>query len=304
MSDQALTTVSSLKFLPAEPMGANDERNTRRIVERIGRQKLTSVISKLLTVTDLLDLKEIKESRIYKGFEHIDEDGNSQSVTTWEEYCLLVEGRSVEAIDLDLKNFDALGSAFFDAARKIGIGPGKMRELRKLPPDIQEKAQAAADDGNKAALLEIIEMQAELRRKEREEAARLQQDQAAALEKAQASLEASRTFARERTEEVQTLKEELYGKKLKAPDPDAEGEELRATLSATALEIKRHIMTMMLVGSNQLMAHGEQTGVDHRLFISGLLVEIERECRILRDRHDLPTEPRVSTRPEWMKPEA
>ena len=303
MSEHALIP-STLKFLPAGPMGADDAERAAVLNQRIGRRQITDAIQKLLTVTDLIDLREIKESKVYAGFTTFSPDGKPVTVTTWEEYCEHVEGRSRESIDLDLKNFETLGAEFFEAARRIGIGPGRMRELRKLPPDIQEKAQAAAEDGNKAALLEIIEMQAEARLKEREQTAKELAEKTAALEKAQTERDSARDFSRQRSDEVAHLKEELYGQKLKAPDPDAEAEALRATLSATALEIKRHVMTRMLVGSNQLMAHGQQTGVDHRLFISGLLVEIERECAILRDRHDLPTEPRVSTRPEWMPPEA
>jgi hypothetical protein len=75
------------------------------IGERIGRKQITTAIQKLLTVTDLVDLKKIKESKSYKDYRHLAEDGKLVTITSFEEYCIHIEGRSRESVDLDLSNF-------------------------------------------------------------------------------------------------------------------------------------------------------------------------------------------------------
>jgi hypothetical protein len=289
------------KWLPAEIVGADDELSSRRLIERIGRQKLAAVVSKLLTVTDLLDLREIKESGIYKGFEHIDESGNRQRVTTWEDYCEIVEGRSRESVDLDLKNFDTLGAEFFESARKIGIGPGKMRELRRLPADVQERAQAAAESGNKTALLEIIELQAAERAREREQAAA----EVTKLTKRHTDTEEQLSASRERAERLRAKVEEFedaaHAAALKPPKPDEDAAAKRAKFAEITHQIKTWIMVGCRRGIIDLAEHGEAHGEDHRQFIAGCLIEIERELNILRADFQISDAPDANPIPVWMR---
>lgn len=137
---------------------AAQERDTTLLIgKRIGRAYVYQALTKLLTVADLNDLQNLKESKQYKGFVHIDENGNSQSVTTWADYCRLVEGRSVESVDLDLSNLKKLGGEFFDAMRNIGIGPGTMRDIRQLPDDTRQALLVAAESGNKDAFMDLAQ---------------------------------------------------------------------------------------------------------------------------------------------------
>lgn len=160
--------------------GAEAGVDARDIINRrIGRASVIRMAIKLFTVTDLIDLQRIKDSKQYKGFEHIGEDGIPQRITTWREYCRLVEGRSVESVDLDLKNFDLLGPELFEAMRVVGIGPGTMRQFRKLPPDQRTALIDMAKSGDKDDLLELAE---ELLEKERADKEELAADKAA-LEK-------------------------------------------------------------------------------------------------------------------------
>lgn len=143
---------------PVHDLIPSDAADARDIInQRIGRASVIRMAIKLFTVADLIDLQRIKDSKQYKGFEHVDEDGNRQRITTWDEYCRLVEGRSRESIDLDLQNFDQLGPELFDAMRNIGIGPGTMRQFRRIPDDQRAALIDVAKSGDKDDVLELAE---------------------------------------------------------------------------------------------------------------------------------------------------
>jgi hypothetical protein len=112
---------------------------SQRIGARFGRRRLADTMSKLVTVTSLAELQQIKDSGAYKGYQLMDEvTGEVVTVTTWDSFCVLVEGRSREQVDTharhcmehlvyhfrrmirhcDLRNFDAS-----DDALEIGPAP-------------------------------------------------------------------------------------------------------------------------------------------------------------------------------------
>lgn len=153
----ALADSANLLAAVQADIGSEQLRVTQLIGERIGRRSIARMITKLLTVTDLLDLQRIKESKQYKGFVHIGKDGKSESITTWADYCNFVEGKSVEAIDLDIRNLNQIGEELFDSMRQVGIGPGKMREIRQLPEDSQSALIEAAREGDKETLIDLAE---------------------------------------------------------------------------------------------------------------------------------------------------
>jgi len=134
----------------------DEQRNTTFLMgQRVGRKQITSAIQKLLTVTDLVDLQTIKETKQYKGYRHIGDDGKVLIIKTFEDFCIHIEGRSVESVDLELANFKQLGEAFFDAMRQIGIGPATMRDYRKLPDDEKQALLEVAQNGDKDSFVEL-----------------------------------------------------------------------------------------------------------------------------------------------------
>lgn len=132
----------------------DQRRITQLIGERIGRKQMINAFQKICTVTDLVDLQKIKESKSYKGFQILI-DGKPVTVTTFEEYCLHVEGRSYETINRELVNLKHFGAEFFDAMRQIGIGPATMRDYRKLPDDEKQALLEVAHNGDKDSFVEL-----------------------------------------------------------------------------------------------------------------------------------------------------
>lgn len=132
----------------------DQRRVTQLIGERIGRKQMTNAFQKICNITDLVDLQRIKETKGYKGYQII-VDGKSVIITTFEEYCTHVEGRSYESVNLELSNFKQLGEEFFDAMRQIGIGPATMRDYRKLPDDEKQALLEVAQTGDKDSFVEL-----------------------------------------------------------------------------------------------------------------------------------------------------
>lgn len=133
----------------------DQRRATQLISERVGRKQVFNVIQKISNVTDLVDLQKIKQSKAYKGFQILI-DGKPVIITTFEEYCRYVEGRSYESIKLELANLKQLGEEFFDAMRQIGIGPATMRDYRKLPDDDKQALLEVAQNGDKDSFVELV----------------------------------------------------------------------------------------------------------------------------------------------------
>lgn len=84
-----------------------------------------TVSSKFVTVTSLMLLKQIKETKIYKDIPCIE---------TWENYCKSI-GFSREKIDLDLENLATFGEDFLVTVTNLGVGYRALRQLKKAKSD-------------------------------------------------------------------------------------------------------------------------------------------------------------------------
>lgn len=266
-------------------------RSQQLINERAGRRQVINALKKLVTATDILDLQQIKESKTYKGFTAFDGE-KWQRITTWKQYCEVVEGRSREAVDLDIHNLNAFGSDLFDAMSQIHVGPGTMRALRKLPDDERSELERMAKEMSKEDFAEAIEAMTEKHIKERDALKK-------AKDEAETQLNASRGRVEKLTQQVYTLEDEKSARSLQAPEPNAETLRLRKELADFLWQQKAAIQAATNSGIKQLLDHGDANGEDHREFVSGLLVEVEREINILRDLFNIPAAPSASTLPEW-----
>lgn len=273
---------------------------SQRIGERLGRRKLAAVFQKLITVSDIIELMQIKESKEYKGLE-VFKDGNRQCISTWDEYCEFVEGRSRQAVDLDLTNLKQLGADFMESMQRIGIGPGVMREIRKLPEEDRAAIEQATQADDKEALTALID---NLTARHAREKASLEQ-QAEVLSKKAAHLEAdlaaSREVAARKTERIDTLEVNLSKARhqLETQTPDD-------TFAAMRLELEGYLNTVIgeLNASvrpsfDQIARHAEAHSLDASVFLAAKVVEIERFIWQVRQDFNLPATLSADETPEW-----
>ena len=102
--------------------------------EIFGMVKAFDFTQKLLTVSTLKLLANIKETKQYKDLDIYDASGNCQHVSTWDEFCNLL-GFSRQKIDTDLLNLSDFGETFLETSQRLGLGYRDLRKLRKLPED-------------------------------------------------------------------------------------------------------------------------------------------------------------------------
>lgn len=93
----------------------------------MGRIEAVDMVGKMLNVSGLVWLKQVKESKIYREITEF---------RTWESFCNYL-GKSRQLIDEQLQNLDKLGEDFLLTIRGFSIGYKDLRKLRKSVSDGQ-----------------------------------------------------------------------------------------------------------------------------------------------------------------------
>jgi len=230
------------------------EKASAVINQRIGRRQMASMVQKLVTVADLVDLQNLKESKGYKNFT-TEIDGKVVIITTWEEYCTAIEGRSRESVDLDLKNLNSLGPELFESMRTVGLGPSTMRAIRNLPDDSQALIQQAVATKNKDDLAEFIEQIIVKSAKEKETVTKQ-------LDEAKADLEAKDAVAADNQKRIAQLQEKAV--LIKKLPKDEKAKQLCAEVASLQIGIDEELRTNF---SNALELLRKHSGDDHQAFI-------------------------------------
>ena len=129
-----------------------------QLSEQVGAIKAFDFTQKLLTVSTIKMLAEIKESKQYKGLKVIGQDGKLLTVSSWEDFCQGI-GRSRQHVDLDILNLSAFGEDFLETSQRMGIGYRDLRKLRQIPDADREVIinGEALQAGDKDSLIELIE---------------------------------------------------------------------------------------------------------------------------------------------------
>lgn len=308
MARKKSTPVELVPDAPLNEQQLNEERNTlakmeaafsdeqRRITlligKRIGRRDQGRMIAKLVTVSDVLDLQQIKESKQYKGFVHVDEAGNQKLISTWEDYCEVVEGKTARAVDLDIQNLNQLGEELFDSMRQVGLGPGKMREIRKLPDASQVALLEAAREGDKETLLDLAEQLIAKHAKEKEELVKQKLD-------AEGDLEAARTVSssvRTERDQLQVELAKLENRRQRLSPPDR-AKALRKAIADEGLSLEVSVLGTLRSACIELKKDTEESGINHSAFIAGIVRTLELALKSVRDEFDLPSDADF----EWLR---
>ena len=270
-------TVSTAQEIASEQL-----RISALINQRIGRRSMSHMVRSLLTVSDILDLQNIKESKQYKGFVHFDGE-KPLTISTWTEYCDLVEGRSHQAIDLDIFNLKQFGEELFDSMRAVGIGPGKMREIRRLPDDARAALIEIAKGGNPDEFIDYAE---ELIAQHAAEKAKSNEDN----QELAADLDATRQILdQEKTSHQQTkLDLNKAKRRIQTLGADEAAKELRQEVSAIAYETEADIGIKLRSAFTVLSQHAEETGTDHRGYQASLVRHLENLLATIRNEFQLP----------------
>ena len=265
--------------------------------ELIGMIKAFDFTQKLVTVTTLKAINEIKQSKQYKGLDIYNPQGKLVTVTTFRDFCEAL-GFSVEKIDQDLLNLNTLGESFLETSQRLGLGYRDLRKLRKLPEDARAEIVDAefSETADKEELLEKIE---ELTAKHAQEKQILEGQ----LKQSHANYEAQSKVLKNKNDRINQLDIELEKKKnhINTLSPDEKGGLLRKETSQLSYNAEAILRGQVWKAFETLDSHTQESGIDHKQFMVGTLAEIELVLNELRTAFNLPRLADGDNRPEWAR---
>ncbi|MDR1946626.1 MAG: hypothetical protein LBQ51_05610 [Desulfovibrio sp.] len=174
----------------------------------IGQIQSLMAVETFSTTGRLILLRQMKESKSYKGLRVPQADGSIYVVNTFEDLCEAM-GTSRRKVDEDLQNIAAFGEAFMNAAQQIGLGYRQLRALRALPEDDREEIKSLSNDPE--ALKDLLEEQFVEKSKLKEQ-----------LKEKDATLEAREKLLKEKNEKLDEAKTKIL--KLTSLSVDDAGE--------------------------------------------------------------------------------
>ena len=137
--------------------------------EKLGMLKATSLFKKLLTVSEIKFLADIKETKQYKGLSVIGENGELLTVSTWADFCSGL-GKSHQHVDEEIRNLGVFGEDFLETSQRMSLGYRDLRKLRKLDDAdrevIIEGEAVKAED--RESLIDLIEEMSAKHRKQKD----------------------------------------------------------------------------------------------------------------------------------------
>lgn len=265
----------------------------RTVWQRQARRESRELNTRMNQVADLMELQQIKDSRGYRGYEHTTADGAVVEIRTWEQYCVLLEGRSVEAVDRDLANLRQFGVELYAALTQQGLGPATLRQWRAIPEDGHAALQELAASGDREQIVDLAEELLAREREARDAAAR-------ELHEERANSEAKDRLLSRRSEELDATRLELERTRRRiqtAPVDEAE-EALRLEAQGIATGIESAIVTQ-LRPAFEALAGCEL--VDHRAWMHQTLRLLEQRLAVLAQDYGVEEPP--DEIPAWADPE-
>lgn len=307
-NDQSLVAIDEQHKQAArleEAFTEEQRQQTSRFGRRLGHKDFINMMQKLLTVSDLLELQKIKESKEYKGLVHFDQNGNRQQISTWDEYCTHFEGSSRQSIDNDLANLNTFGEEMFDAMRQVGIGPGKMRSIRKLPEDELLLIQQASESNDKDQVVELIDNLVTKHAQEKAQLAAEKETLTKERDEALADAEATREVSAGKDQKINQLATDLEKnrRRISTQDPDEVAKELQIEAAGIAAELKSLIVAKLRPAVEQLMDYQAlHPEIDQQNWLAGIIADLQLDLTNICDDFQL-DELHPDQIPDFLDPE-
>ncbi|MFV2030795.1 hypothetical protein [Neisseria sp. S1] len=121
-----------------------------------------------------------------------------------------------------------------------------------------------------------------------------------ALRESRETAEAKDKVIADKNKKVDELEEKLAKKQVKEPKPQDVASELTMRLSSLEVGIRSELSRLKDI-FQQMLAHGEAHGFDHRAQMVGSINQVIRDAEMLRELFALPEEAPTDDVPEWLK---
>jgi hypothetical protein len=203
-------------------------------VQVAGMLQGMALVSKLLTVSTIKILAQMKESRKYRGATLLS-GGKLLTVSSWEEYCTAC-GLNFKHVDENIRNLASLGEDFLEYSNQVGLGYRDLRKLRQLPQEDRAVVLGEVEiaTGDKEAIVELIDNMAAKHAKEKADLEKQIGDK-------EADLAASRKAHDDTAKKLAETKEALERRKANVPN-QADRDRATTTLKTSAEAVKSRIL--------------------------------------------------------------
>lgn len=267
-------TVKAVHDMTAIESAYSEERDL--LNQLLGQAQMSGAFEEFSRTVRTSKLAYVKENKLYRALAGSKTPHGAEFLKgTWEEFCALL-GRSVDQVDRDIKNLQEFGEEALESMSRMGIGYREMRQFRRLPEDQKTALIEVAKLGDKESFIELAEEIIAKHTKEKE----------ALTKRAQAAEEevaAKDRLVSSKNERLDTLETELGKKLANPPEPDELLVALHADLSRQALQSVAHLDAGIRSVFTRLTDHHAAYGGDSSAIMAGVLDQIERITRILRE---------------------
>lgn len=237
----------------------------------LGQAQMANAFSQFSRTVAVSKLAHVKETKIYRALRGMPTpDASGVLSGTWEEFCSLL-GRSVDQVDIDIKNLRTFGEEALESMSRMGIGYRDFRRFRALPEDGKTALIEVAKKGDKEALLELAE---DLIAKQEAEKKKLADE----LDKAKNQYEARETVIANNQKKIAELKEKLA--RIPKEKPDEKGKAMILEIAATAIGASGEVK-QLVKGIEMLLQHAHDSGIEDAEYrkaiehhVSGLIADI------------------------------
>lgn len=263
-------------------------------IELRGQVKQVIFQEKFLTFQRLQQLKQIKESKGYRNLPIVDDNtGEIKRINTFKEYCDSIN-LSISTVDNELLNLSVLGEELYQASVKLGLTSREMRRLRTLPDEtiIDIRKIDFSEDEDKSRLVEKLaeaEKMVEKLSDTVEEQAEALKETTQKLEESQQNYEALSRVNENKDKRINQLDLDLQKSKqlIKTATPDELGAILREKASLIAYGIQAQIIAQLRPAFDELEKHSNETNIDHRQFMSGIIGQLYVEINEIQSYFNL-----------------
>jgi hypothetical protein len=271
--------------------------NERDLVNQLlGQAQMADAFTKFSKTVFISKLVYVKENKLYRAIAGKPTEDGLQLAGTWEEFCKLLDWTPQHANEA-IASFKAFGEEALESMSNMGIGYRQMRQFRKLPEDERVALIEVAKAGDQESFVELAEeiiakstREKDALKKELDETRADYEAQGEVLHSVQNKLTETRLDA-ERTK-----------RRIQAASPQEAGDDLCKEAGGHFAEALSVIQTRLLPAIEALMAHTDDTGIDHSQYLGKQLSLLDSALIAIRDTHQLPTADEMAEL-DWMNPD-
>lgn len=211
-------------ILKSREMEFSEQAERASILEIVGMLKAHKISEQFNKTLRTIKLREIKDSKLYKGLTLINRDGEPVTIKSWAEFCKSL-GTSEDQVDRDIKNLNTFGREFMELSESIGLSYRELQRMRAnmQNPTLTEEEKQAIENAKEKDPNELLLILQDL------------QDKQASFEEQMKSLqedkEAKNELLAKKSKEIDSLTIKL--EKMSSGKADGKLEEKKRLLTGT-----------------------------------------------------------------------